>query len=116
MTTSHTSPLRFLAASLLASGLSFASIAHAADINIVINADSKTEARAFDESGNKMFPLKLRVDDTITIGSLKTRIEEETASPAEMQSLSFGGNELEDGKTVVGYGIKEGATVDLKMP
>lgn len=113
---SYKSPLRFLAAGLLVAGLSFASIASAADINITIQADPKTTAAATNESGEKMFPLQLTVDDTVNVGYIKDRIEDKTGFPAPEQILHHPtqNDELDNGKPITGS-IKNGDTLLLTM-
>lgn len=121
MITSHKSPFRFLAASLLVSGLSFASIANAAKINITIVTDPATEAQIAEaqagesESGiaPKIFPVTLEVDDEDAgaIESIKRTMEDKTSTPHEEQVLKFGNTPL-SGKTLKDYGIKDQDKLD----
>lgn len=124
MISSYKSPLRFLAASLLVGGLSFASIAYAAKINITVETDPKTEAdieaAAAGEAERdvmEIFPVKLEVDeDTVTVGYVKDRMEEKTAVPPEFQNLRFGETELkEDNKKLKDYGVKDQSKLDWTM-
>jgi hypothetical protein len=115
MISSYKFPLRFLAASLLVGGLSFASIANAAKISITVEDDPKT--------GADIFPMHLNEieDSEITVRYIKDRIEDQTGFPHEEQILSFDGKELEDknaaGKenTMKDYKIGDKATLRLKL-
>ncbi|WP_368563529.1 ubiquitin-like domain-containing protein [Pseudoxanthomonas sp. UTMC 1351] len=123
MISSHKTPLRFLAASLLVSGLSFASIVSAAKINITIQTDQGTEdaiEKAFgaevEIERKEIFPVELEVDeDTVTVGYIKERMEEKTAVPPEFQTLEFKNTKLEgDEKKLKDYGIKDQDKLDWK--
>lgn len=122
MISSLKSPLRFLAASLLVGGLSFASVAHAAKIKIFVETDPSTEnaveTAARGEAGRddiEIFPVELEVDeDTVTVGYVKDRMEEKTAVPPEFQEVSFESKVLEDGK-LANYGIKDQAKLQWKQ-
>jgi hypothetical protein len=109
MISSYKSPLRFLAASLLVGGLSFASIAGA--VKITIDPEGNVPDQPTVE---KDFP------GSTTIGSIKGWLETTDAGyPPELYALYFIDQEkkeikLEDGKTIDSYGIKEGDTLILK--
>lgn len=113
MISSYKSPLRFLAASLLVSGLSFASIASAAEINISVVTDPKVEAdmeaaagAEVERDSKEIFPVELKVDeDTTTVGYVKDRMEEKTGVPPELQTLEFNGTKLENDKTLKSYKV-----------
>lgn len=57
----------------------------------------------------------LDVELTETVRSLKQKIQEETGTSMETQSLIFGSTLLEDSRTLAYYGIQNGSTVHLKL-
>lgn len=55
----------------------------------------------------------LEVEPSDTIGNLKVKIQSKNGIRPDHQCLQFGGKELEDGTTLVEYGIKPKSRVDL---
>ena len=63
--------------------------------------------------GGKTITLTVRASDTI--GAIKAKIEDGEGTLPDDQRLSFAGKELEDGRTVSDYGMKNGSTLQLQL-
>jgi len=48
-----------------------------------------------------------------TVGDLKVHLVSKTKIPFDEQRLIFAGKQLEDGRTMSDYNVKEGSTIDL---
>lgn len=56
-----------------------------------------------------------QVEGTDTVSTLKTKIDDREGIPTEQQKLFFNNTQLEDGKTLGSYGIKEGSVLKLEL-
>ena len=64
----------------------------------------------------QMPPITINVDPSDSIDNIKFKIQEKTTPiPTYYQKLSFSGKQLEDGRSVLDYGIQDGATLILKI-
>jgi ubiquitin len=57
----------------------------------------------------------LVVEQSTTVAQVKQMIVEAEGIPADQQRLIFTGKQLEDGKTMLDYGIQQDATVHLVL-
>ncbi|KAF0906552.1 hypothetical protein E2562_011532 [Oryza meyeriana var. granulata] len=62
--------------------------------------------------GNTM---TLRVEPTDTVESVKAILEDREDAPVDQQRLIFAGRQLEDGRTLAYYGIREESTLHLLL-
>jgi hypothetical protein len=51
-----------------------------------------------------------------TIAELKSLIQKQDGMPADQQRLNFGGNRLENGRTLSDYNIREESTIHIVLP
>ena len=61
----------------------------------------------------KMITLTVRASDTIK--AVKAKIEDSERIPPDDQILTFAGKELEDGRKVSDYDMKNGSTLQLQL-
>jgi len=57
--------------------------------------------------------ITLEVESSDTVEAVKGKIEEKEGIPARIQRLVFGGNELQEGRTLADYDVKPGDTILL---
>lgn len=57
----------------------------------------------------------LLVEPEDTIGSVKAQFKDKQGTPVDQQRLIYGGNELEDKKTLQDYNIERDATLHLVL-
>ncbi len=59
--------------------------------------------------------IPITIDNTETVLTLKTRIQEKEGVPPDQQRLIFAGKQLEEDKTLESYNIQTGATIHLVL-
>lgn len=59
---------------------------------------------------------QLDVEPSNSIENVKTKIQDKTGIPPDKQILTFGGRELEDGRTLADYNIQKDSVVQLSVP
>lgn len=55
------------------------------------------------------------ITDSLTVGQLKSKLEGKAGIPIDQQRLIFKGNQLEDNKTLVSYGVQDEEKITLVL-
>lgn len=95
-------PIRITAALALIAGLVFAA-SPAFAMSILVQTPSGST-------------LTLDLEPSDTIEGLRSRIQDVSGYPPEDQTLTYGGQVLEDGHNLSDYGIGAGASITLTLP
>jgi len=59
--------------------------------------------------------LPLDVEPSDLVDNLKAKVQDKEGIPPDMQALVFEGKQLENGRRLEEYGLREGATVHLVL-